>query len=164
MLIPQVSATYKSSGFSQCRFAHEERATRQSRRNTNLLQAVLHNLGSVVDSQHNILDTNGSQSLNLVHNHGLVCELDQGLGQSQGLGGAALLVEFRGACSIASCVHLHGAAIGACLACRILTYKRAKARAEAADENEGCSRKTMVSIVIGIALCKAAECAGMTGD
>jgi hypothetical protein len=52
---------------------------------THLLQAVLHDLGTIVDGKHNVGDANSSQSLNLVEDHGLVGELDQGLGQSKGL-------------------------------------------------------------------------------
>lgn len=74
----------------------EEKFKQSRKGHTNLLQAVLHNLRSVVDGQHNILDTNSGQGLNLVHNHGLVGELDQGLGQSQGLRGEALLVKSKG--------------------------------------------------------------------
>lgn len=46
---------------------------------------VLHNLGSVVDSQDHISDTSLGKSLNLVLDHGLVGKLDEGFGESQSL-------------------------------------------------------------------------------
>lgn len=52
---------------------------------TNLLQVGLHNLGAIVDSQNNVSDTSLGKGLDLVLDHGLVCELDQRLGESQGL-------------------------------------------------------------------------------
>lgn len=50
-----------------------------------LLEELLHNFGSVVDSKDDVSDASGNQSLDLVHNHGLVSKLDKGLGESQGL-------------------------------------------------------------------------------
>lgn len=46
---------------------------------------LLHNLGAVVDSEDNISDASSSKSLDLVLNHGLVRELDQGLGEGESL-------------------------------------------------------------------------------
>jgi hypothetical protein len=50
-----------------------------------LLQRRSHNLGAVVDSQHNVGDTCSSESLDLVQDHRLVCEFDEGLGKREGL-------------------------------------------------------------------------------
>lgn len=55
---------------------------------TNLLQVCLHDLGAVVDSQNNVRDTSIGEGLNLVLDHGFVGELDEGLGEGQGLCGA----------------------------------------------------------------------------
>ena len=52
---------------------------------TNLLQNTLHDLWPVVHGKDDISDTNSCQSLDLVHDHGLVRELHKGLGHSQGL-------------------------------------------------------------------------------
>ena len=52
---------------------------------TNLLQNTFHDLWPVVHGEDDIGDTNSCQSLNLVHDHGLVGELHKGLGHSQGL-------------------------------------------------------------------------------
>lgn len=52
-----------------------------------LLQRRSHNLWSVVDSEHNVCNTSGSESLNLVQYHGLVAEFNERLGQSEGLEG-----------------------------------------------------------------------------
>lgn len=49
------------------------------------LQGFCHNLWTVVDSQNNIRDTSSSQTLHLVQNHGLVCELDERLRERKGL-------------------------------------------------------------------------------
>lgn len=49
-----------------------------------LSQELLHDLRSVVDSKDDISDTRCDQRLNLVHNHGLVGELDKRLGESEG--------------------------------------------------------------------------------
>ncbi len=47
---------------------------------------LLHNLRAVVDGKDDIGDTGGSQCLDLVQDHWPVTELDQRLGQGQGLG------------------------------------------------------------------------------
>lgn len=52
---------------------------------TYLLQDTLHDLWPVVHSEHDISDTNSCQCLNLVHDHGLVGELHQGLGHGKSL-------------------------------------------------------------------------------
>lgn len=52
---------------------------------TNLLQVSFHNLWAVVDSKHNVGDTSVGKGLNLVLDHGLVGEFDEGLGEGQGL-------------------------------------------------------------------------------
>lgn len=52
---------------------------------TYLSKVLLHNLGAVVDSQDDIRAASSSQGLDLVQNHGLVTELNQRLGKSQGL-------------------------------------------------------------------------------
>jgi hypothetical protein len=52
-------------------------------------QKLLHDLGSVVDSKNDIGNTCCDQRLNLMHNHGLVAELDKGLGKSQSLRSSA---------------------------------------------------------------------------
>lgn len=52
---------------------------------THLCQVLLHDLGAVVDSEDNIGDASSSKGLDLVLNHGLVRELDQGLGEGEGL-------------------------------------------------------------------------------
>lgn len=52
---------------------------------TYLSQELLHDLGSVVDSENNVGDASGDESLDLVDDHGLVAKLNQGLGESQGL-------------------------------------------------------------------------------
>lgn len=50
-----------------------------------LLQGRSHNLWSVVDSKYNICHTSGSESLNLVQDHGLVAKFNERLWQSEGL-------------------------------------------------------------------------------
>lgn len=52
-------------------------------------QELLHDLRSVVDSENDIGNTSCDQRLNLMHNHGLVTELDKGLGESQSLRSSA---------------------------------------------------------------------------
>lgn len=57
---------------------------------------LLHHLGAVVDSKHDVGNTSGDECLDLVHNHGLVAEFNEGLGQRQGLfAGAALSIPKR---------------------------------------------------------------------
>ena len=51
---------------------------------TNALQCLSHDLGPIVDSQDDILDTGLSQCLNLMLDHGLVRELDQRLRVCEG--------------------------------------------------------------------------------
>ena len=57
----------------------------RERRGAYFCQMLLHNLGSVVHSKYDVCDASSCQSFNLVQNHGLVSELDQGLGESKGL-------------------------------------------------------------------------------
>lgn len=52
---------------------------------TDLFQVRLHDLGSVVDSQHDVSDTSLGKGLDLVLDHRLVGKLDKGFGKSQGL-------------------------------------------------------------------------------
>lgn len=52
---------------------------------THLLETVLHDLGPVVDGQDDVLYPDSSESLYLVQDHGLVCELDQRFWQGEGL-------------------------------------------------------------------------------
>jgi hypothetical protein len=54
-------------------------------RDTNSLQCRSHDLRSVVDSEHDILDAGLSQCLYLMLNHGLVRKLDQRLRVCEGL-------------------------------------------------------------------------------
>ena len=53
---------------------------------TNLGQVLLHDLGAVVDGENDIGHAGFGQSLDLVHDHWPVAELNQRLGQSKGLG------------------------------------------------------------------------------
>lgn len=46
---------------------------------------LLHDLGAVVDCKNDIGHTGSSESLDLVQDHGLVCELDERLRESEGL-------------------------------------------------------------------------------
>ena len=48
-------------------------------------QVLLHNLWAVVDSEDDVGDTGGGEGLNLVEDHALVAELDEGLGEGEGL-------------------------------------------------------------------------------
>jgi hypothetical protein len=50
---------------------------------TNLSEELLHDLGPVVDSEHNVLDTGSNERLDLVDNHWLVGELDKRLGEGK---------------------------------------------------------------------------------
>lgn len=50
-----------------------------------LKQVLLHNFRAVVYGEHNVGYASGGESLNLVEDHALVAELDQRLGESQGL-------------------------------------------------------------------------------
>ena len=50
-----------------------------------LLQGFGHDLGSVVDGEDNVCDACSSQRLDLVQDHRLVAELDERLGQREGL-------------------------------------------------------------------------------
>lgn len=50
-----------------------------------LLETLLHHLWAVVDGEDDIRDAGLSEGLNLVENHGPVAELDQGLGEGEGL-------------------------------------------------------------------------------
>lgn len=52
---------------------------------THLRQTLRHNLGAVVDGENDISDSCLGQGLDLVHNHGLVAKLNEGLGRSEGL-------------------------------------------------------------------------------
>jgi len=52
---------------------------------TYLLQYVDHDLRSVVDGEHNVLDTGSGQRLDLMQDHRAVAELDQWFGQGEGL-------------------------------------------------------------------------------
>lgn len=56
---------------------------------TDLLETGLHDLGPVVDGQDDIGDASIGESGDLVLNDGLVGELDQRLGQSEGLSSGA---------------------------------------------------------------------------
>jgi hypothetical protein len=55
---------------------------------TNLDQVLLHNLRAVVHGQDDVGDASSSQGLDLVQDHALVAELDQGFRQGQGLVGS----------------------------------------------------------------------------
>lgn len=55
------------------------------REGTNLGKVLFHNLRAVVHGQDNIGHACVRQSLDLVQDHALVAELDQGFRQSQGL-------------------------------------------------------------------------------
>jgi hypothetical protein len=62
------------------------------------LQCLGHDLRAVVDGEDDICDTGGCKSLNLVLDHGLVRELDERLGQCEGLTALdGLVVGYRGA-------------------------------------------------------------------
>lgn len=50
-----------------------------------LSQMLLHDLWSIVNRQNNIRNSGSCQRFNLVQDHGLVAELDQWLGESEGL-------------------------------------------------------------------------------
>lgn len=50
-----------------------------------LLQCLRHDLGPVVDGEHNVRDTGLGEGLDLVLDHGLVSELDQRLRESESL-------------------------------------------------------------------------------
>jgi len=52
---------------------------------TYITEVLLHGLRLVVDCENNIGDTSFDESFNLMNNHGLVAELNQWLGKSQGL-------------------------------------------------------------------------------
>lgn len=56
---------------------------------THLGQELFHDFWAVVDGKDNVGHASGDESLDLVHNHGLVAELHQRLGERQGLDGAA---------------------------------------------------------------------------
>lgn len=49
-------------------------------------EELLHNFRAVVDSENNVCDTRRNEGLNLVHDHGLVAKLDEGLWEGEGLG------------------------------------------------------------------------------
>lgn len=50
-----------------------------------LAQVLFHNLGAVVDGEDDVGDTGGGEGLDLVEDHALVAELDEGLGESERL-------------------------------------------------------------------------------
>lgn len=52
---------------------------------THLGEELFHNLGPVVDGENDVFDTSGDEGLDLVDNHGLVAELDEGFGKREGL-------------------------------------------------------------------------------
>lgn len=56
---------------------------------THLSQELFHNLWAVVDGEDNVGNASGDESLDLMHNHGLVAELNERLGERQGLDGVA---------------------------------------------------------------------------
>jgi hypothetical protein len=61
----------------------------------NLLQGLCHDLRSVVDGEDNVCDTCSSQRLDLVQNHRLVAELNEGLRKGEGLSqGEAIVSSF----------------------------------------------------------------------
>lgn len=51
----------------------------------NLSQVLLHNFRAIVHGENNVGHTGRGKGLDLVKNHTLVAELDQGLGHGQGL-------------------------------------------------------------------------------
>lgn len=52
---------------------------------TDLLQVCLHDLWAVVDGENNVCNTSIGKGGDLVLDHGLVGEFDEGLGEGQGL-------------------------------------------------------------------------------
>lgn len=52
---------------------------------TYLCKELFHDLGSVVYSEDDVLDTSGDESVDLMDNHGLVAEFNKRLGQRQSL-------------------------------------------------------------------------------
>lgn len=54
-------------------------------RRAHLCEELLHNFRSVVDGEDNVGDTRGDKGLDLVQDHGLVAELDERLGEREGL-------------------------------------------------------------------------------
>lgn len=56
---------------------------------THLGQELFHNLWAVVDGEDNVGNASGDESLDLMHNHGLVAELNERFGERQGLDGVA---------------------------------------------------------------------------
>lgn len=117
-------------------------ATGIGRGYTNALQRLGHDLGPVVDSQHHVGDTGGSQCLDLMLNHGLVCELDERLWVCEGLQ-RALVVTL--CCGCAGQSRGSGERIG-----QRETYERSQTGAEASDENDGC---TLLELLAGWLLC-----------
>lgn len=98
-----------------------------------LLKELLHDLWPVVDCEDNVLDTSCNQSLDLVNDHGLVTELNEGLGERESLEDRSWSVLLLGT----KAQRPSGVGVGAA------TYKRAQASAEATDKNEACRRKSV---------------------
>lgn len=84
---------------------------------------LFHDLRAVVDRQDDVGDTNGDESLNLVHNHGLVAELDEGLGERQGLSRAGICQSQNGSSRRRS-------------KAGVVSYEGTEASAKAADKDE----------------------------
>ena len=111
------------------------RGKRGSMGRTYLLKSLSHDLWSVVDGEDNVRDTCSSQRLDLVQNHGLVAELDEGLGEGERLLKRVRLLAVRS--QIVRRRHAR-------------TYQWPQASAKAADENEGCGP---LSVCVAIVEC-----------
>lgn len=111
---------YFSSYLQRGRVSYRSDAQDGRPRGAYLVQELLHDLGAVVDGEDDVCDAGGDEGLDLVDYHGLVAELDEGLGEGEGL----LRMEISGR-------------PGGCSWCR-RTYERAQAGAEATDEDEAC--------------------------
>jgi hypothetical protein len=95
---------------------------------THCLECLGHNLGAVVDSEDNICDAGRSKRLDLMLDHGLVCELDQRLRQCECLQ-PELVAHHNGE---------HRGGVDAAVS-EGQSYKRAQAGSKPSDENDGCS-------------------------
>lgn len=86
---------------------------------TDCFKSLCHNLRAVVNCQYNICDTGGSESLDLMLDHRLVGELNEGLGVGEGLEQLSVL-------------------LGVFTERKRIAYERSQTGTEPSDENDCC--------------------------
>lgn len=107
-------------------------STRSKMRRTEsyLLEDRDHDIGAVIHSKDNVGHSRGSQTLDLVQDHGTIGKLDQWLGERESLDKTSAFVH---AGMICDC---WGGQIG-----EVATYERTKTGSKPSNKNESCRHR-----------------------